>query len=87
MKSNPVKEKAYAFAYAAIDLYKVLIASKEFILSKQFLKSATSIGANIEEADAAYSKKEFTSKMSIASKEARENIYWIKMIEYGGFIN
>ena len=58
----------------------------EFVLSKQFLRSATSIGANIEEALAAYSKREFASKMSIASKEARETMYWLKLLEIGEFI-
>ncbi len=59
----------------------------EFILSKQLLKSGTSIGANIEEALAGQTKKDFASKMSIASKEARETLYWLKLIKHSNIIN
>ena len=59
MKENIVKTKSFDFALKSISLYKKLIAKNEFILSKQFLRSATSIGANIEEANAGYSKKDF----------------------------
>ncbi len=72
MKDNLVKDKSYAFALATIKLYQSLTARKEFVLSKQLLRSATSIGANIEEATAGQSRADFLSKMSIASKEARE---------------
>ena len=68
MKENIVKTKSFDFALNSINLYKKLIARNEFVLSKQFLRSATSIGANIEEANAGYSKKDFSAKMSIASK-------------------
>ena len=71
----------------AIDLYKLLLARNEYVLSKQFIKSATSIGANVEEAIAGYSKKDFSAKMSIASKEARECFYWIRLLEAGQFID
>jgi len=80
MKDNPVQQKSFAFALASITLYKTLVGKNEFVLSRQFLKSATSIGANVEEAIAGFSKRDFTSKMSIASKEARETLYWIKLI-------
>ncbi len=86
MKENKVKDKSFQFALNAIKLYKLLHQKNEFVLSKQFLKSSTSIGANIEEADAGISKKDFVAKMSIASKEARETMYWIKLIEYSQFI-
>lgn len=56
----------------------------EFIISKQILRSGTSIGANIEEADAGISKKDFVAKMSIASKEARETLYWLRLIKDSG---
>jgi four helix bundle protein len=59
VKENIVKTKSFDFALKSISLYKKLIAKNEFILSKQFLRSATSIGANIEEANAGYSKKDF----------------------------
>jgi four helix bundle protein len=80
MKENLVKDKSYAFALAAIKLYQSLTARKEFVLSKQLLRSATSIGANIEEATAGQSRADFLSKMSIASKEARESNYWLRLL-------
>ncbi len=84
MKSeNIVKEKSFTFSLQIIKLYKKLIHEREYIISKQLLRSATSIGANIEEADAGYSKKDFTAKMSIASKEARETKYWLRLLKYG----
>ncbi len=86
MKENAVQQKSFQFAIKSIELYKLLLQRNEFVLSKQFLRSATSIGANIEEALAAYSKREFASKMSIASKEARETMYWLKLLEIGEFI-
>lgn len=67
MKENIVKTKSFDFASKSINLYKRLIAKNEFVLSKQFLRSATSIGTNIEEANAGYFKKDFSAKMSIAS--------------------
>lgn len=86
MKENIVKNKSFQFAISAIELYKSMIKRNEFVLSKQLLRSATSIGANIEEADAGISKKDFTAKMSIASKEARESLYWIKLLEHSKLI-
>ena len=58
-----------------------MTAQHEYVLSKQLLRSATSIGANVEEATAAISKKDFAAKMSIASKEARETRYWLRLID------
>lgn len=81
MKENIVKNKSFQFALSAIELYKSMIQKNEFVLSKQLLRSATSIGVNIEEADAGISKKDFTSKMSIASKEARESLYWLRLLQ------
>ena len=86
MKENIVRNKSFQFALSAIELYKFMILKNEFVLSKQLLRSATSIGANIEEADAGISKKDFTAKMSIASKEARESLYWLKLLEYSKLI-
>lgn len=86
MKKSIVKEKAFEFALRAIDLYQLLVAEKEYVLSKQFLRSATSIGANINEALAGQSKKDFAAKMAISSKEARESMYWIELLEYADFI-
>ena len=87
MKQNLILNKSFNFSIHSIELYKLLNNNKEFILSKQFLRSATSIGANVNEALAGYSKKDFTAKMSIASKEARESLYWLKLIEVSNFIN
>jgi len=78
---NKILELSFNFSLQTIQLYKILIENKEFILSKQLLRSGTSIGANIEEAMAAQSRKDFISKMSIASKEARETRYWIKLLD------
>jgi len=86
MKENLIKEKSFEFALMAIDLYKLLLKKNEYMLSKQFLRSATSIGANVEEALAGYSRRDFAAKMSISSKEARETFYWIRLIEAGNFV-
>jgi four helix bundle protein len=82
LKDNIVKEKSFLFAINSIDLYKAIIEQKEFILSKQFLRSATSTGANIEEATAGFSRKDFINKLAIASKEARETHYWLRLLEH-----
>ena len=82
MKSNNIiQRKSFDFALEIINLYRQLIIQKEFVLSKQLLRSGTSIGANIEEALAWQSKKDFISKMSLASKEARETKYWLKLLQ------
>ena len=81
MKENIILELTFNFSIKIISLYKILIEQKEFVLSKQLLRSATSIGANIEEANAAQTKKDFIAKMSIASKEARETRYWLHLLD------
>ncbi len=82
MKSeNKILDLSFDFAIAIIGLYKLLIEKKEFILSKQLLRSGTSIGANVEEAIAAQSRKDFIAKMSIASKEARGLLEKSKLVE------
>jgi four helix bundle protein len=80
MKENIVQKKSFDFALKAIELYKGLKSNNDYVLSKQFLRAATAIGANVEEAIAAQSKKDFISKMSIASKEARETKYWLRLL-------
>lgn len=79
-QENIIQAKSFQFSLKMVALFKVLIENKEFIISKQLLRSGTSIGANIEEAIAAQSKKEFFSKMSISSKEARETKYWLRLL-------
>ncbi len=87
MKSNPILEKSYEFALNSISIYKDLIEKKEFVLSKQYLKSSTSIGANIEEAIGGISKRDFRAKMSIAYKEARETKYWLRLLRDSGYLH
>ena len=86
-KINVVRDKSFKFALKIIELYKYLCDDKkEYVLSKQLLRAGTSVGANVEEAQAAQSKKDFISKMSIAAKEARETLYWLKLLKYGKYI-
>jgi four helix bundle protein len=82
-----IRERTFEFALLIVELYKFLIKKKEFIMSKQLLKAGTSIGANVEEAQAAQSKKDFISKMSISSKEARETKYWLKLLDRSSYLN
>ena len=85
---NPIQTKSYAFALRIVKLYRYLCdEKKEFVLSKQIVRSATSIGANIEEAIGGQSKKDFLSKMSIAYKEARETQYWLRLIRDSDIID
>ena len=78
---NVIQEKSYSFAIRIIKIYKQLIKDKkEFVLSKQLLRSGTSIGANAEEAIGAQTRKDFYSKMTISYKEARETHYWIRLL-------
>ncbi|NLV97019.1 MAG: four helix bundle protein [Desulfovibrionales bacterium] len=85
---NNVLEKAFDFAVRIVRLYQYLVQkNKEYVLSKQLLRSGTSIGANINEAQAAQSKADFISKMSIASKEARETKYWLQLLCETSYLN
>jgi four helix bundle protein len=84
---NIIVEKSFNFSLQIIEFYKKLLGAHEYVLSKQLLRSATSVGANVEEAIADQSRKDFIAKMSIASKEARETKYWIRLLEKAQFIN
>src|SRR5260221_11850753 len=84
---NKILEMSFDFSMEIISLYKTLVDKKEFVLSKQMLRSGTSIGANVEEASAAQSKKDFITKMAIASKEARETRYWLMLLDKGRLID
>ena len=86
-KDNVVLNKSFDFALEIIDLYKILKGKNEFVISKQLLRSGTSIGANIEEATAAQTKKDFTTKMALASKEARETRYWLRLLNKSKLID
>lgn len=80
VKENIIEKLSIQFALDIIRLYKEMISQNEYVLSKQLLRSATSIGANVQEAQAAQTKPDFAHKMSIASKEARESKYWLMLI-------
>jgi len=77
MKDNLIMRKTFDFSVKITGLVMLLRMKKETIISKQLLRSATSIGANVTEASAALTRKEFILKMSIASNEARESAYWL----------
>ncbi len=78
---NIIMQKSFLFAIRIIRLYQFLQTKKEFVISKQILRSGTSIGANIEEALGANSNKDFVAKMTIVYKEARETKYWLKLLQ------
>ena len=81
MVHNEVKEKSLAFAKRVVNAYRYLCEEKnEYVLSKQFLRSGTSIGVNITEAQYASSKKDFLNKMYIALKECAETLYWMELL-------
>lgn len=78
---NIVVNKSYAFAIKIVEIHKYLVdQKKEYTLSKQLLRSGTSIGANIEEAQGGQSRKDFFAKLTIAYKEARETKYWLRLL-------
>ena len=83
MKSeNVVRERSFAFAVRVVRAYQFLMRErKESVLSKQFLRSGTSVGANVEEAVGGQSEADFISKLSVAYKEARETAYWIRLLQ------
>ena len=87
-KYNIIRSKSFDFSVRIVNLYKVLYYERnEKTLSKQLLRSGTSIGANIEEGIAAFSKKEFIFKLQISYKEANESFYWIKLLYRTNYIN
>ena len=86
-KENIIVSKSYAFALEVIKLYKILVEKKEFVLSKQILRSGTSIGANIHEAVGSESKKDFIHKLGIAVKEARETSYWLNLLKDSNYLS
>lgn len=88
MKENIIQIKSYAFAIKIVKLYQHLCEEKkEYVLSKQLLRSGTSIGANIEEAIGGQSDKDFFAKLTIAYKEARETHYWIRLLTDTNYIS
>ncbi|MEM0541676.1 four helix bundle protein [Flavobacterium sp. j3] len=79
-RENVIKEKSFLFAIEIVSLYKVLVERKEYVLSKQLLRSGTSIGANVRESEHAQSKADFIHKLSISLKEANETEYWLDLL-------
>lgn len=87
-KENPLYNKSYDFALKIIELYKRVNREKrEYILSKQLLRSGTSIGANVAEANGAISTADFSAKISIAYKESLEAKYWLSLLKDSNYIN
>lgn len=86
-KKNIIKTKSFNFALKIIILNQKLVKKNEYVISRQILKSGTSIGANVEEAGAAQSKRDFIAKMSIASKEARETKYWLRLLKHSDLLD
>lgn len=88
MKENIIQKKSFEFAIRVVKLCKFLRNNgKEYVLSKQLLRSGTSIGANVEEAIGGQSRGDFVAKLSIAYKEARETGYWIKLLKETGYLS
>ncbi len=87
-KENLIMDKSFAFAIRIIKLYKILCEErKEFVLSKQMMRSGTSIGALIRESEHAQSKADFINKLSIALKEANETEYWLMLLMKTDYIS
>jgi four helix bundle protein len=87
MAKSVIREKSFSFALEIVDLFKKLQGEREYVLSKQLLRSGTSIGANVEEALAGQSRRDFLAKMAIASKEARETRYWLMLLQESRLAN
>lgn len=88
MERNILKEKSYQFALDAVLTCKEIFEhKKEFVLSKQLLRSATSVGANVEEAIGGHTEKDFLCKIAIAYKEARESNYWVRLLSDAGYLD
>ncbi len=88
MDNSTVEVKSFDYAVRIVNLYRFLIEDKkEFVLSKQILRSGTSIGANVSEGERGQSKADFYSKMSIALKEANETHYWLRLLNATNYIN
>ena len=87
MKRNPVKEKSFRFALKIVELNKSLVSKREYVMSRQLLRSGTAIGALIRESEYAESKKDFIHKLCISLKEANETEYWIDLLYQSGYLS
>ena len=86
-KESIIQEKSFKFSLAIIELYKQLSKVDNNPILRQLLRSATSIGANVNEGSAGQTKKDFITKMAIASKEARESSYWLRLLKESKWYN
>ncbi|MBH8561317.1 four helix bundle protein [Nostoc sp. CENA67] len=87
MAESIIQKKSFQFALEVINLYIRLQDQREYVLSKQLLRSGTSIGANVEEASGGQSRKDFLAKMYIAYKEAKETKYWLRLLQHSRLVN
>lgn len=88
MKENVIKNKSFDFAVRIVKLYQFLVEDKkEYILSKQLLRSGTSVGAMVRESEFAETKKDFIHKMAIAQKEINESIYWLELLKETNYLS
>ena len=88
MKENILKDKSFIFAVRIVNLYKYLcVESKEYIMSKQVMRSGTSVGAMVREAEYSESKADFIHKLAIAQKEINETLYWLELLQETKYIS
>ena len=88
MKKNVVKDKSLAFAIRVVRLNQLLVSEKrEYVMSKQILRSGTSVGAMVREAEFAESKTDFIHKLAIAQKEINETLYWLELLQKTDYLN
>ena len=87
MKENIILNKSYDFAVLTVDTYKILRKKKEFVLSKQLLRSGASVGANIRESANTQSKADFVHKLFISQKECDETIYWLELLHHTDYLS
>jgi len=88
MSESIVKTKSFQFAVRVVNFYKLLVSGrKEFVMSKQLLRSGTSVGANVREAINAQSPADFVNKLSISQKECDETLYWLELLKETNYVN
>ncbi|MDL2282443.1 four helix bundle protein [Parabacteroides sp. OttesenSCG-928-G06] len=87
MKENAILEKSFRFAVRIVNLYKELCKRKEYVLSKQMLRSGTAIGALVREGEHAQSRADFINKMNVALKEANESEYWLMLLKDTNYLS
>ena len=87
MGEDVIKIKSFSFAIRIVNLYKILVSRNEYVISKQILRSGTSVGANIREAKNAESKADFIHKLGISQKEADETLYWLELLQATNYIS